>query len=237
MAVSKHLFQLIKTLSKQEKRYFKLYTSRYSKAKDNNYRRLFEVIDRQKIYDEAAIKQVFAGEKFVKQFHVTKNYLYHLILEALQAYNGEATVNHQIQEAFDKSQILYEKGLYRQTLKLLKKAEKLAETYEKFDWLLKIYKQLKLLYIRKLKVNEHEYYTQFYLQLEQKVMRQFQNLWEYEWISNQIFSLYFKKSAARQAKERLVYQQLMQHELLKEESKALSFRAKVFLLQYTSGLF
>lgn len=228
MAVSNHLFDLIKVLTKQEKRYFKLYSSKYNKSKDNNYMRLFEVIDKQSVYDEKAIKRAFAGEKFVKQFHVVKNYLYHLILEALQAYGGGQTVNQQIQEALSKSQILYEKGLYEQALRLLKKAEKLAVIYEKFDSLLKVYKKLKLLYTRKLAVSEHEYYTNLYLQLEQKTMRQFQNLWEYEWISNEVFNLYFKVNAARQLKEKKAYQTLMQHPLLKEESKALSFRAKVF---------
>lgn len=228
MAVSSHLFDLIKALTKQEKRYFKLYSSKFNKSKDNNYTRLFEAIDKQKHYDEKALKRVFKGETFVKQFHVAKNYLYHLILEALQAYGGGQTVNQQIQEAYEKSQILYEKGLYEQALRLLKKAEKLSKTYEKFDWLLKVYKQLKLLYTRKLAVNENEHYTNLYLQLEQNTMRQFRNLWEYEWISNEIFNLYFKVNAAKNPNEKAAYQKLMVHPLLENESKALSFRAKVF---------
>lgn len=64
MRPSTELFNLIKSLSKSEKRYFKLTSSLQSGEK--NYMRLFDAIEAQDEYDEAAIKGKFEGETFVK---------------------------------------------------------------------------------------------------------------------------------------------------------------------------
>ncbi len=78
MQKNKSLFELIKSLSRTEKRYFKLQNSSKASA---NYLLLFDEIDKQDIYDEVKIKKRFAGKEFLKQLHVTKNYLYNQILE------------------------------------------------------------------------------------------------------------------------------------------------------------
>ena len=55
--VSEELFQLIKSLSKQEKRYFKLYASRHVIGEKNKYVQLFDAIDKQAAYNEEKIKK------------------------------------------------------------------------------------------------------------------------------------------------------------------------------------
>mgnify|MGYP000023314336 CR=1 FL=1 len=57
MKPSNELFQLIKSLTKSEKRYFKLSSSLQSGEK--NYMKLFDIIEIQDEYDEPAIKQKF----------------------------------------------------------------------------------------------------------------------------------------------------------------------------------
>ena len=49
---------------------------------------LFEAIDKQQSYDEKAVISKFSKEQFVKQFPVAKNYLYNLILKALDVYHS-----------------------------------------------------------------------------------------------------------------------------------------------------
>lgn len=53
MKPSVELFNLIKSLTKSEKRYFKLTSTLQSGEK--NYLRLFEAIENQKVYDEEEI--------------------------------------------------------------------------------------------------------------------------------------------------------------------------------------
>ena len=71
------LFHLIKSLNKSEKRYFKLSVS--IQQGEKNYLRLFDVIDKQEIYNEKEIKTHFSGEVFIRQLDVTKNYLYKVL--------------------------------------------------------------------------------------------------------------------------------------------------------------
>ena len=49
------VFQLIKSLTKAEKRYFKLFATRQKSAEDAKFIKLFDLIDKQKDYDEGKI--------------------------------------------------------------------------------------------------------------------------------------------------------------------------------------
>ena len=51
---STELFDLVRSLTKQEKRYYKMYTT-LSGGKTNKYLMLFDAIDAQKEYDEEVI--------------------------------------------------------------------------------------------------------------------------------------------------------------------------------------
>ena len=57
-----HLFQLIKSLSKAEKRGFKIYGTRTS-SEDAKFIQLFDAIDKSKEYDEDIILQKISGLK------------------------------------------------------------------------------------------------------------------------------------------------------------------------------
>ena len=64
MKPSNELFNLIQSLSKSEKRFFKLSSS--LQDGDKNYLKLFDYIEKQKKYDEAELKNHFQKEKFIK---------------------------------------------------------------------------------------------------------------------------------------------------------------------------
>ena len=88
MTPSEDLFRLIKSLTPNEKGYFKKFSKIHVREGKNNYMMLFEAIDKQIEYDEKAIINKFSKEQFVKQFPVAKNYLYNLILKALDVYHS-----------------------------------------------------------------------------------------------------------------------------------------------------
>ena len=52
---SDQLFKLIHSLSKGEKRFFKIYTTRINPTGDKKFLRLFDAIEKQEMYDEDAI--------------------------------------------------------------------------------------------------------------------------------------------------------------------------------------
>ena len=131
MKVTDDLFQLIKSLTQSEKRFFKVYASlHHIKGDDNKYFKLFNAIDKQKIYDEELIRKQFGNEKFLKQLFVVKNYLYHTILKSLRVYNSEKTKQSELIDLLKDIQTLYDKSLYKQCRKFVDKAKKIAYEYE-----------------------------------------------------------------------------------------------------------
>lgn len=130
------LHVLIKSLTKSEKRYFKLFCQRESSG--SNYLNLFDAIDQQDEYDEAAIKEKFQGEKFVKQLHVTKNYLRKTILKSLRNYQAGVSKHAELKDVLQNVEILYHKELYKLSLRELQKAEKLARDYELLTGLVEV---------------------------------------------------------------------------------------------------
>ena len=119
------LFDLIRSLTKSEKRFFKLHSTLQSGTK--NYMRLFEAIDRQKNYDEDELRRVFAGETFIRHLPSEKNHLYKLVLKALRAFHAEATVSGTLKIAIKNIEILYDKALYAEASRTLRRAKRIAK--------------------------------------------------------------------------------------------------------------
>ncbi len=130
------LFSLIKSLSKSEKRHFKLFISRQESG--SNYLRLFNSIEGQEYYSEQLIKAKFDGEKFIKQLHVTKNYLYKLILKSLRNYHSNLSKDTELKNLLFNAEILFAKEKFDLCAEELKKAEKTALKFEKLSTLLQI---------------------------------------------------------------------------------------------------
>lgn len=125
IAKSDQLFLLIKSLTKAEKRNFVLYVNRSDRGGDTKFLRLFEVLDKMEEYDERLIfKKLPDIEK--KQIANLKRHLYKQILVSLRLIYTNKSIDMQIREQLDFARILYGKGMYMQSLKLLERVEKLA---------------------------------------------------------------------------------------------------------------
>ena len=140
------LFRLIKSLNKSEKRYFKLYARHYENS-SNIKIRLFDAIDKLDRYNEQKIRTFFAGEIFLKQLAVTENHLYYLILKCLHNYNSGKSVDSELREMLDYIEALFKKGLYGECLKLIAKAKKKAQLYEKHPLIFEIIRWERMLFI------------------------------------------------------------------------------------------
>lgn len=137
---SDSLHRLIKSLTKPEKRYFKVFSSRHVIGDQNNYLVLFDAIDRQSEYDEAKLLKKFKNEPFVKRFSIAKSRLYNAILKSLDAYHANSSVEAQLKRQLHCAEILYNKSLYAQSQKLLNSARKTAIKHEKITTLIEIRK-------------------------------------------------------------------------------------------------
>ncbi|MCB0711905.1 MAG: hypothetical protein KDD67_06215 [Ignavibacteriae bacterium] len=118
------LFDLIKSMTKSEKRYFKLYATRHSTAGKNNYVILFDAIDKQQVYNEESLRQQNPSLQSTN-FRSMKSYLYELILRSLRS--GSTGVFPKVRHQIDDAQILIHKKLYKQATRMLERAMKLAK--------------------------------------------------------------------------------------------------------------
>ena len=127
---SDDLFQLIKSLTPNEKRYFKL-----SRKQDGetNYMRLFDAIDTMDDdeYVEEVIREKFEGEQFLSNLHTLKHHLYSLVLKSLRNSKEENFIESQLYNLLSEAAILQERGLFKLSENQLKKALRIAQKHDK----------------------------------------------------------------------------------------------------------
>ena len=119
-----NLFLLVKSLTKSEKRQFKLYVGRLGVNTDSKFLNLFNILDKASVYDEVAILKTGIVKK--QQLANVKAHLYKQILISLKLNPSHQNIRSQIREQLDFASILYHKGLYKQSLKILDKAKDVA---------------------------------------------------------------------------------------------------------------
>jgi hypothetical protein len=118
------LFLLVKSLSKSEKRQFKVYAGRLGGNANANFMKLFNLLDKSTQFNEAQILKKTTIKK--QQISNAKAHLYKLILKSLRLNPVHQNIRTHIREQFDFAAILYSKGLYNQSLKILEKAKEIA---------------------------------------------------------------------------------------------------------------
>ncbi len=131
------LFQLIKSLEKAEKRHFKLYIKRNSANQDLKIVRLFDALDKLETYDEKSLLKRLPGTE-KRQLYNLKTHLYREIMASLRLLKSADSLDLQLNEQFDYAHILYKKGLFLQSLKILERVKEIAKTHQKFYFLAQV---------------------------------------------------------------------------------------------------
>src|SRR5579871_3806512 len=112
------LFQLIHSLEKSEKRHFKLYIKRSSSKEDLKIVQLFDALDKMNDYDEKVLLKKLKGTE-KPQLYNLRTHLYKQLLASLRLLKSSDSIDLQLNEQFDYAHILYKKGLFVQSLKIL----------------------------------------------------------------------------------------------------------------------
>jgi tetratricopeptide (TPR) repeat protein len=231
MKPSNELFDLIKSLTKSEKRFFKLQSSLQSG--DKNYVRLFDLIDKMAEYDEELVKKTFKGEKFIKHLPSEKNHLYKLILKALRSYYGETSISSTLKQEIKNIEILYHKALFDECSKFLERAKKMAAKYEKFYYL------FELIYWEKTLLEESFENGKFIdlnklIQEERDVLEKLSNLAAYHVLYSKINYVFRSGGYSRTEENVQIVEEIVNDPLIKGKNTALSKRAAT-ICYYTQG--
>jgi hypothetical protein len=131
------LFQLIHSLEKSEKRHFKLYIKRSSTKEDLKIVQLFDALDKLSDYDEKSLLKKLPGIQ-KPQLSNLKTHLYKQILASLRLLKSAESIDLQLNEFFDYAHILYKKGLFQQSLRILDRAKETAKANQKFNFLVQV---------------------------------------------------------------------------------------------------
>jgi tetratricopeptide (TPR) repeat protein len=231
MKPSNELFELIKSLTKSEKRFFKLQSSLQSG--DKNYIRLFDTIDKMTEYDEEEVKSVFKGEKFIKHLPSEKNHLYKVILKALRSFYGETSISSMLKQEIKNIEILYNKALFGECNKFLERAKKLAIRYEKFYYLYELINWEKTLLEEAYEDGQFKDLN-ILIEEEREVLDKLRNLAEYHVLYSKINYVFRSGGYARTEENKVIVDDIVNHPLIKGKNTALSRRAAT-ICYYTQG--
>lgn len=206
--IQESLHELIKYLSKSEKRYFKVYATRHSAGNENNYILLFDYLDQQQNYDEEALFKHFKGQAFLNKFSISKKRLYDQILAALTAFHANASVEAQLHKLLQSADILYEKSLYEQSKRILRSAEKLALKHELYHLLSEISDKQKRMYENSGHVDLEEVKRIFENDMDYQLKsKQYAQLWK---LKSNLFGLLASRGVSRSSEDLLEFNVLFQ---------------------------
>ena len=222
---SDSLFRLICSMSKSEKRHFKLYAGRHS-VEENNYLKLFDAIEKQKSYDEGSILKKFSKETFVNRFPITKKRLYETVLRSLDAFHSQSSIDAQLKRELHFAEILYKKSLYSQCAKILASARHTAMKHEKHSSLAEIHHWQKKLIEKDNYLGQNDESIAAMLHEDVLIADRMKDFNEYWNIKSRLFLLLNKQGKVRNQRELNNFKKIIDNTLLKNEGKAQSHEAR-----------
>jgi hypothetical protein len=205
------LFQLIKSLEKSEKRNFKLYITRNSASGDLKSIQLFDALDKMEEYDEV---QLLSRNKGIRkqQLSNAKAYLHREILTSLRLIRQEDNIDIQLHEQLDYARILYNKGLYLQSLKTLDKIKENARAHNQVTFLLQVLffeKTIESLHITR---SMQDRADQLAAEVDQ-VNEQLRLISQFSNLALQLYSWYIRNGVARNEKDEIAVQEFFEKNL------------------------
>jgi hypothetical protein len=220
------LFMLVKSLSKSEKRQFKLYAGRLGGNVNANFMSLFNLLDRVNDFNDTLILKKTHIKK--QQISNTKAHLYKQILVSLRFNPVHQNTRAHIREQFDFAAILYSKGLYKQSLKILEKAKDLAlkngENNLAFE-IVEFEKVIESQYITRSMSNRAKDLTKQAKNLSQKNVR----ISKLSNLSLQLYSLLLKEGYVKNDEDAKSLVRYFNKRLPKYDLSELGFKEKLFL--------
>ncbi|MFO8234353.1 MAG: hypothetical protein R6U04_02955 [Bacteroidales bacterium] len=225
-----YLFQLIKSLSKAEKRNFRLYVNRKTNGEEAKFLQLFDILEKQNEYNE---DEILKKAKYIKprQLSNLKAHLYKQLLKSLrlQQANNDHEIN--IREGIDYAKVLYNKGLYKQSLKILEKTKNTAIRHQKpvlqYE-IIEFEKLIELQYITRSIENRADELTDEANNTGDDIVsaRKYSNL------ALKLYSLYLKVGSVRNKKDMLMVSQFFSsHFHPPQNINQCSFYEKLYIYQ------
>lgn len=228
------LFQLVKSLGKGEKRNFKLYMQRNSASAELKVVQLFDALDKMEEYDEPLLLRKNPSISKT-QLSNLKAGLYKHILASLRLIKEGENIDLQLHEMLDHARILYNKGLYLQSLHILDKLKLMARQHYQFTFLqqaLFFEKKIETMYITRSMEARADMLADESVQVQQRLqtVNQLSNL------SLQLYSWYIKHGHARNQADKEAVSYFFESHVPANAAALTGFYEKLYLYQSYSWL-
>jgi len=223
------LFILLKSLERAEKRNFKLYVTRNTASTDLKIIQLFDALDKMKDYDEEELLR--KNESIQKQqLSNLKAHLYDQILASLRVLKQHENIDLQIHEELDHAKILYNKGLYLQSLRLLEKIKILTKQNNQVTYLLQVLfleKKIESLHITRSMQDRAKQLSEEIDDVNQRLdlIAKASNL------SLQLYGWYIQHGHARNDDDRAILDKMMQDPVLETIKSSTGFYEQLYRFQ------
>lgn len=124
------VFQLVKSLTRSEKRHFRLFANRQGASEGLKFVQLFDALEQTEQYNEERILAQVPAIRKVQLANLKAN-LYKQLLSSLRLYHAHQNLDIQLQEQLGYARVLYNKGFYQQSLRMLEKVKTAAQQADK----------------------------------------------------------------------------------------------------------
>lgn len=229
---SKDLHKLIKSLTKAEKRYFSQFAEQHVIGDENNYYKLFKVIDNQLVYDENAVKTAMEKQGVTEHFTALKFQLAERILEALHGFYQKNSIAESIKRELSFCQILIQKNLIEAAEKRLYKTKRTIETYDFLEFMPELLNVKRQIMEKQFYKNiDFEGLERIYKNMENSILK-LHNINEYENLNAFIQKNHYEKISSTH----LDFEILNNNEWLNDENKPTTFRSKMSRLNALATL-
>ena len=159
MSTSTEIFTLIRSLSRQEKRFFKVFCDRTAaQAADQGeyiFIQLFDDLNHFKGKSEDEFCLEHADKPYMPAFSYYKHRLQSRIIDACLNMSNDS-IDHQLARLLEESRFLRDRRMIKSCLKCLVKAQKIANEYEKHELLLEILRLKRSLFMESKVVSSEE---------------------------------------------------------------------------------
>lgn len=222
------VFRLVKSLSGNEKRFFKLQSAALEGEK--TYLRLFEILDKAPENDNEKIRLKLDPNMTKGRFSKEKNQLASLIIKQMNRYQHKHSAHLQISELIGGVKFLFDKGLYQDSRKTLNKAIKLIEKYD-----LEAYKFIAFSWEKRLfeigAYTQNQSTASSIAKAQRAAFTEHINTTEYSNLYDQITTFRITYGRIRDQKARDAISKVMEHPLMHEANSNTSFNAEYYRLQ------
>ena len=223
------LFQLVHSLEKSEKRNFRLYVTRNTSSTDLKIIQLFDVLDKMSEYDETVLlKKAPSITKL--QLSNIKAALYKQLLASLRLLKSQENIDIQLHEQLDYARILYNKGLYHQSLRILDKIKEMAKAHYQVSLLpqvLFLEKKIESLHITR----SMEDRADVLASESESAIQNLQLITRLSNLSLKLYSWYIKHGHARNENDSNAVKQYFDQQLSCIQTDSKGFYEKLYLFQ------